>query len=327
MKVGLIGCGRIALEAHLPAYKKYGVEVVAVCDIIEERAKNAAKSFDVPFFCADLQELAALDAVELIDIATTPINRLELLRQLYAFNKPLLIQKPLSYNLEEAKLICNEIDNAGIKAAVNHNARWSPVNLKIQDLLKQNSIGELYQIHHINRFNEDLRAWYTDIEDYLFLDHGLHYIDLVRLYTGQEPTHISALSTRKLSQTARCDLSYSIQMRFNNNLLVSLYFNNSVPAPQGFDCKWFLDGDNGMIKSTLDSIEVVTHDGGNDYPMTKLDGEWVPEGFWGTYSQFVESIKQNVLPQHNVRDHLKSFAIASAAASSSQKRGEWIQIY
>jgi predicted dehydrogenase len=74
MKVGLIGCGRIAFEAHLPSYKKYNIRVVAVCDLVEERAKKAAEEFNVPFYCTDIQELAARQDVELVGIVTTPLN-------------------------------------------------------------------------------------------------------------------------------------------------------------------------------------------------------------------------------------------------------------
>ena len=50
-------------------------------------------------------------------------------------------------------------------------------------------LGEIYTVHHTNRFNEDIATWYTDHPDYLFLDHGLHYFDLVR--------HLSETDTAK----------------------------------------------------------------------------------------------------------------------------------
>lgn len=49
IKVGIIGCGGIANGKHLPSLKKLdNVEVVAFCDIIEEKAQQSAKNFGPP---------------------------------------------------------------------------------------------------------------------------------------------------------------------------------------------------------------------------------------------------------------------------------------
>ena len=46
VRVGIIGCGGIANGKHMPALKKVpGVQMVAFCDIIEERAQKAKKDY------------------------------------------------------------------------------------------------------------------------------------------------------------------------------------------------------------------------------------------------------------------------------------------
>ncbi|BBB57708.1 oxidoreductase (plasmid) [Candidatus Megaera polyxenophila] len=325
MKVGLIGCGRIAFEAHLPAYKKYNIKVVAVCDLVEERAKKAAEEFNVPFYCTDLQELAARQDVELIDIATTPLGRIDLLRSLYSHGKPLLIQKPLSYDLSEATLICNELKLHGIKAAVNHNARWAPVSIRIKEIIESKKLGELYQVHHINRYNENLKSWYTDIDNYMFLDHGLHYFDLIRLFVKKNPVEVSALHRKIPGQKANCPLTYSVNLKYDDSFLSSLYFNNAVPAPNAFDCQWFIDGTHASVKATIDSISLQNASGYNT-PMTRLEGDWIPEGFYGSYKSFVDSIINNYIPLHSPEDHLESFKVAYAVAESANHQGKWIEV-
>ena len=325
MKIGLIGCGRIAFEAHLPVYEKYGVDVVAVCDLVEEKAKRAAEKYNIPFYCRDFLELASRNDVELIDIATTPVGRLELLRALYKFGKPLLIQKPLSYDFSEAAIICDELRSHGVKAAVNHNARWSPVSVNIKKIIESKKLGKLYQIHHVNRYNENLKAWYTDIDNYLFLDHGLHYFDLIRLFVGKTPREVSALHNRVPGQSAYCALSYTVNLQFSDSFIASLYFNNAVPSPHAFECQWFIDGTNASIKATIDSISIQNIAGENT-PMTKLKGDWVPEGFYGSYKSFMHSIINGYIPPHSPEDHLKSFKMASAIAESANQHGKWRKI-
>ena len=64
LKIGIIGCGGIANGKHMPALAKIAeVEMVAFCDIVEERAVKAAKDFgtaDAKVF-TDYKELLKLD--------------------------------------------------------------------------------------------------------------------------------------------------------------------------------------------------------------------------------------------------------------------------
>ena len=49
LRIGIIGCGGIANGKHMPALKKQkDVQMVAFCDIIEERAVKAAKDYGTP---------------------------------------------------------------------------------------------------------------------------------------------------------------------------------------------------------------------------------------------------------------------------------------
>ncbi|MBO5257091.1 MAG: Gfo/Idh/MocA family oxidoreductase, partial [Clostridia bacterium] len=49
IRVGIIGCGGIANGKHMPSLKKVpGVQMVAFCDIVVERAEKAAAQYGVP---------------------------------------------------------------------------------------------------------------------------------------------------------------------------------------------------------------------------------------------------------------------------------------
>lgn len=327
MKVGLIGCGRIANQAHLPAYKKYGVCVSSVCDKVLSKAKKLADDYQIPHFCTDPIELVTKDDVDIVDIATQPKGRSELIEMLIPYKKPLLIQKPLAYDYEEAERLANLLKTHNIPTAINHNARWAPVQVEFTKWLEQGLIGEIYAIHHVNRFNEDLRSWYTDHPDYMFIDHGLHYLDLVRYHTKRIPVAISATSSFGPAQKAKCPLLYNINILYDRNkpLAASLYFNNIVPAPHGFYCNWFIDGTKASVIMTIDSISRVANNG-ISLPLTRIEGEWIPEGFIGTYKHFVDSIKSGVEPTHSAADHLISLKIATAAAKSARENGQWINI-
>jgi UDP-N-acetylglucosamine 3-dehydrogenase len=66
IKVGVIGCGSIAKHRHLPEYHLNGrAEIMAVCDVVEERAMDMAALYHAEAYTnyEDLLENPEIDAV------------------------------------------------------------------------------------------------------------------------------------------------------------------------------------------------------------------------------------------------------------------------
>ena len=72
LRVGIVGAGNIATSAHLPSYMELKdiVEVVAIADIVPERAQAAAEKFGIPHYFASVEELLANVDVDYVDICT-----------------------------------------------------------------------------------------------------------------------------------------------------------------------------------------------------------------------------------------------------------------
>ena len=80
IKAGIIGCGGIANNKHLPAIRKVDrMEMVAFCDIIRERAEKAAAEYGAPGarVYTDYKELLAeeLDVVYVHPTARILLSR------------------------------------------------------------------------------------------------------------------------------------------------------------------------------------------------------------------------------------------------------------
>src|SRR5262245_1033300 len=93
--IGVIGCGGIVRSAHLPAYRKYGLNVAGVYDIRPEAAAAARDEFGLPQAYENLDALLDDPAIEVVDIATHPDQRVPLMQRAIAAGKHILAQKPL----------------------------------------------------------------------------------------------------------------------------------------------------------------------------------------------------------------------------------------
>src|SRR5436189_1012418 len=92
--IGLIGCGGISAY-HLAAYREAGYNVVALCDLYEDRARDRqAHYFPQADIYTDYRELLRRDDIEVVDIATHPPERAPIIEAALLARKHVLSQKP-----------------------------------------------------------------------------------------------------------------------------------------------------------------------------------------------------------------------------------------
>ena len=89
--IGIVGCGQIVRNAHLPAYAQYGCDVVGIYDVRPAATKGLGQHV-----FGSLDELLADQRVEIVDIATHPDVRGPLIRRAIESGKHVLAQKPLA---------------------------------------------------------------------------------------------------------------------------------------------------------------------------------------------------------------------------------------
>ena len=103
LRVGIVGAGGICVGAHLPSYAQLTdiIEVVAIADIVPERAKAAAEKFGIPHYFASVEELLANVDVDYIDICTWTAAHAPVCIAAAKAGKHILCEKPLAATLEQ----------------------------------------------------------------------------------------------------------------------------------------------------------------------------------------------------------------------------------
>ena len=106
LKVGIIGCGGIANGKHLPSLKAINrVDLVAFCDLIEEKAIKAAKEYGTPDakVYTDNQELLKDESIDVVHVLTP--NRMHAQISIDALHagKHVMCEKPMAKTAEDAR--------------------------------------------------------------------------------------------------------------------------------------------------------------------------------------------------------------------------------
>ncbi len=196
VRIGVIGTGAIATLRHLPAFAasaaKGAAEIVAVADVDEASARNAAARFGVPHVYTDYRKLlqAPLDAVSIC----TP-NAYHEPAALAALDagKHVLCEKPLALDYAGARRMAERAAASGLKHAVNFRYRWIPAAGYVRELIQAGELGEIYHVY-AHYFNGTLHDPQTPIRwrqsrasagSGVLGDLGSHLIDLCRWWIGE----------------------------------------------------------------------------------------------------------------------------------------------
>ncbi len=147
-KVGIIGCGGIARQKHFSALKENGDlnEIIAFCDIIIERAEEAAKAFGAKGakVYADYRELLANPEVEVVHICTPNVVHSEIAIAAFEAKKHVYCEKPMSHSAEEAERMVEAWKKAGTKFTVGYQNRFRPEVQNLHTACEKGELGEIY---------------------------------------------------------------------------------------------------------------------------------------------------------------------------------------
>ncbi len=318
--IGIVGNGTIVQIAHLPAYRKMGYKVVGLCDVVEETTRSVAAKFDVPFWTTNLDDLLAMDEVKVIDLAVHANMRLPLVERIAAAGKNILSQKPFAMNLQDAERMVEICDRAGVTIMVNQQARWAPAHRALKVLIDKGALGDVISVVHMHRSFQDIPgSWYVNLKDFNLMDHGIHYIDLTRYFTGKTPTRVKATTANMPGQVAVSPMMYSIlcEYELDVNLMSTIHFNNIVESPRTHEYTWYIDGTKGSAVATHERVTIALRDTPDDIHVVKLQGTWFFDAFGASMGEMLSALHEGRQPLTAARDNLETIRLANAALISS----------
>ena len=202
LKVGIIGCGGIANGKHMPSLSKIpNVQMVAFCDIVEEKAQKAAEKFGVAGakVYTDYTELLADPEIEVVHVCTPNRSHANISIDALHAGKHVMCEKPIAASLEEGKEFFDLVKaNPQIKVMIGHILRYNATYRKAAEMIHNGAIGSpiimrMSQNHHTMNWNRYARLIQ---ETSPIIDCGVHYLDVMRWFTGSEILDVAGIGMR-----------------------------------------------------------------------------------------------------------------------------------
>jgi predicted dehydrogenase len=195
--VGVIGAHRWAESAHLPGYAAHErVDLVALCDVVPERARAMADRFGVRKIYTDHREMLADPEIQAVDVCTPTHTHLPLSLDAIAAGKHVLSEKPLHTEAGPAFAAAAAAAERGVRTKLGFTFRYSPAIRQIKAWIDDGTLGEIF---HIQGFEQNsqfldpdfpLRQIQPDTpRDRLIpasiIGYGSHLVDLMRWFGGE----------------------------------------------------------------------------------------------------------------------------------------------
>lgn len=144
LNIGLIGCGRISKNHFEAIAQQEDAQVVACCDIIEERSKEAAEKYNIPFWTTTYEEMLKRDEIDLISVCTPSGLHPKHGIQAAKAGKQVLTEKPMACRLAEADELIKACDKAGVKPFVVLQNRLNPAIQLVRRAFEEGRFGQRY---------------------------------------------------------------------------------------------------------------------------------------------------------------------------------------
>ncbi|MCL2407142.1 MAG: Gfo/Idh/MocA family oxidoreductase [Defluviitaleaceae bacterium] len=147
IKAGIVGCGGIANGKHLPSAEKTKlVEFIAFCDIVEDRASEAAKKYGVENaeVTTDYNELLKNKDIEVVYVCTPNRSHSEISVAALKAGKHVMCEKPMAINSAEAKKMVEAAKESGKLLTIGYQCRYRPENLHARHIAERGDLGDMY---------------------------------------------------------------------------------------------------------------------------------------------------------------------------------------
>jgi predicted dehydrogenase len=192
LKIALIGCGGVAQAKWLPAVKylqtrSEPVTIAGVFDISADARAKVATIYSVPA-CPDVETLLAHDRPDLVLVLVSDDAHVPSARTAIDAGIPVLVEKPLSRSLADARTLCAYAEQKGVLIAGVANKRFSPPYAMAKALNEQDRLRSAPTL-----FSGKFTLGYPYVD---LLEGGtIHLVDLALWFMGS-PKRVHAMGTR-----------------------------------------------------------------------------------------------------------------------------------
>lgn len=251
---GLIGAGIVGGAWHAHVYHHMPqVELVAICDLNEARARKVADRYGVAHVYTDYRDLLARADIAAVSIATPDFAHREIAIAAAQAGKHILVEKPIATTEADAFAIVQAAEKAGVKLMVDFHNRVNPAFVSARQSVQAGELGELKYIYarlsNTTFVPTQMLPWAAQSSALWFL--ASHMLDMACWLLGEMPARVYAVSRSGVLKSLGIDTQdfHIAIVEFEGGAVLTLENAWILPEtePNVFNLKMELLGSQGAL--------------------------------------------------------------------------------
>jgi predicted dehydrogenase len=202
VKVGIVGFAHGHVNAYCTQWRdrpELGVSVVAGWDHNAERLQQNADAFGFKPFAEVSELLAEVDAVV---ISSETDMHADLVEQVAAAGKTIIVQKPIGLTIADADRIVAAVEKTGVRFTLAWQMRTDPQNIQMKELMQNGTLGKILMVRRRHTLGTHLwpgfeDSWHNSPQHNrdIWADDSSHPIDMIQWLVGVPETVTAEVET------------------------------------------------------------------------------------------------------------------------------------
>ena len=329
VRIALVGCGRIS-QTHFDAIREVeGVALVAVCDIVDERARDAGAKNGVPWFTSYAKMLADVpcDAVAICTPSGLhPQHGILAARE----GKHVICEKPMAITLSAADELVHVCDENEVHLFVVKQNRLNPSVQLVKRAIDKGRFGRIYLANTTVRWTRpqeyyDQAPWRGtwEFDGGAFMNQASHYVDLIQWLVG--PVESVIAKTATLARRIETEDTGVAVLRFRSGALGVIEVT-MLTYPKNLEGSITVLGERGTVRIggvAVNEIKEWQFDAPDEMDAKIADASYQTTSVYGFghpmyYDNVINTLRGEAVPETDGREGLKSLELLIAMYLSAR---------
>ena len=346
-RIGIIGGGHVARDFHLPGYVRFPdrLKLVAACDLNPEARCQLADRFGFERTYADYREMLANEDLDIVGVFLQPELNEPVCKAVADRGVHILCEKPLAVDEATALRIIGHARSAGVKLKVSFNYRFFSEVRQIRADLDAGLVGAPYflEFREYARWTPGSYGYFRwndlplsskpfwgpteGIERYIWLPKSVHYVDLVRHFSGGEIASVYVQMGRHggLEVPGEDFASALLTTTTGVRAFILNHWSSHQAGHRGIclSTETRIQGEEGMIHVASkapypDAGEYVVYKEAREVKRVDIAPDW-PSSFAASMLELVAAVEGDREPVSNGEDYLRVHRVIEAGYESAAR--------
>lgn len=346
VKIALVGCGRIAGHHARSIVATDGVQLAAVCDLVEDKARAYGDEFTVPFYTDYRRMLTEHPDVAVVAVITPSGMHFEHgMEMMERFGRHIILEKPTMMRPEQLDRAWETAGRLNLSIFPVFQNRHNKAVRRVRQALENGELGEIRIMSVRVRWCRpqryyDLAPWRGTFshDGGALTNQGIHHVDLLR-HLGGEVEQVSA-TMRTLGAAIEVEDTVVATLRYaghgkGKGGAVGVLEVTTAARPDDFEASISIVGEKGLAQIggiAVNELQVFTPDPGacaaNSEDFKGIQGHGAVYGYGHStmYRDIAATFHEGIPYPVDREDCLATLKLLHAFYRSDEAQGDWVTV-